>query len=70
MAIRQIPNKQKQQVCAGTRDALNLAQAAIAEACRLVDAAADEMMRNGDGDLKGAQDAWAMMMHARRELNA
>lgn len=70
MNFTQRQSKPKQQVCEQTQDALNSADAAIAQACIALDAAADQMMRNGDGDLRGVEDALAMLMQARTTLNA
>jgi len=70
MRITQKPSKPKQQVCEETQDALYDADDAISQACRALDAAANQMMRNGDGDLRAVEDALAMLMQARTTLNA
>jgi hypothetical protein len=70
MKIRKIESKPRQEVCAKTRAALESADAALAAALWAMNDAGNEMVRNGDGDLKALEEAVSMTLAARRELNA
>lgn len=70
MKISKKTPKPKAILTPATAEAVRKADDVLAQAWAALEAAGDEMLLNGDGDLASLNEAVRMLLAARRELNA